>query len=235
MSQIPIKKGKFSPQEIAQELRVNLQDNQVLSNQKQPSRRWLSKWLFLIIVAFLIIISSGLNYYFLISQKHAFADLIPENALAHVLVNQTDIYPQVAPFNQVLKERSFFGQEVINRLGYYFNQAELSFSQEIQPLFKDQMIFILLPSNSETNLPFLVVLEKNQGLAEISQILDKLRPELNKDFNLSSQNYRQIEIVKLEPLNQYSIQYFYAQVENHLIITNSQEELSKILDSIINS
>jgi len=222
MSQIPItKKDKFSPQEIAKGLEISPRGEQAKRELQQPSR----KWLFLSLVIFLIIIGSGLNYYFSISQKHAFADLIPENALAHLLINQIDIYPQVVPFSQ----------EMINKFNQYFDQAGLSFSQDIQSLFKNQAIFILLPSNSETALPFLVILEKNQGLAKTSQILDKLKPELNKDFNLSSQNYRQIEVIILKSIDSSLNQYFYAQAEKYFIITNSQEELNKILDFIINS
>ncbi|MBU1291955.1 DUF3352 domain-containing protein [Patescibacteria group bacterium] len=222
MSQIPITK-------IAKDSNIDLRKSQTGGESKQSSKKWLFLSLFLI----LIVVASGLNYWFLVSQRQSFADLIPKDATAYAIINQVDIYPQVSSLIQSLGEKSFFGQEAINRLNQYFNQAELSFSSDILPLFKSQAALITLPANNNTDLPFLIVLKKKGGLAEISQFLDKIKPEMNKDFNISIEDYRQISITLLSPILDSSVQYSYALIENYLIISNSQESLQEIIDSII--
>jgi hypothetical protein len=231
MFQIPIRKNNLSTEQAAGNLKVDLRDSKQEGKQKQS----LKSWLFLGIFLALIIVFSGINYWFSVSQKEPFADLIPQEVVVYSLINLADFYPQIFPFKQYLQERNFFGQGAINKLNDYFNQAQLSFVEDIQPLFKDQAVFILLPANSETPLPFLVIFERKGSLVRISQILDKIEPELNKDFNLSSQDYRQIEITMLNPLFSSFSQCFYASIENYFIISNSQESLKKTIDSIIDN
>ena len=212
MSQIPITK-------IAKDSNIDLRKQQVRGTPKQPSK----KWLFLSAILFLIVVFLGINYWFLFSQERPFNDLIPDNAIATAIINQADVYPQV----------SFFGQQVINKLNQYLNQAELNFSGDILPLFKSQSALIVLPANSDTKLPFLVILKKRVSLAEISQILDKIKPEMNKDFNVSVKDYRQIRMTLFSSLTDSSPKYFYALIEDYLVISNSQESIQEIIDSVI--
>jgi len=228
MPKIPIqvKKGD-SADEVAEEMKVDLR-NDSGTEQKQPSR----KWLFLGIGLFLIIVFSILGYWFFSSQKMPFADLVPEEAIVFGLINQPELYPQIASLGQFLEENNFYGPGAINKLNDYFIQAQLSFQEDIQPLFKPEMAFILLPANSETSFPFALLLEKKSSTAQISQILDKIEPKLKEDYNLSSQTYRQIEITVLRPLS-LAINCLYGQIDDYFIISNSQELLEKTIDLII--
>jgi len=228
MPKIPIqvKKGD-SADEVAEEMKVDLR-NDSGTEQKQPSR----KWLFLGIGLFLIIVFSILGYWFFSSQKMPFADLVPEEAIVFGLINQPELYPQIASLGQFLEENNFYGPGAINKLNDYFIQAQLSFQEDIQPLFKPEMAFILLPANSETSFPFTLLLEKKSSTAQISQILDKIEPKLKEDYNLSSQTYRQIEITVLRPLS-LAINCLYGQIGDYFIISNSQELLEKTIDLII--
>ena len=120
----------------------------------------------------------------------------------------------------------------MDKLNDYFIQSQLSFQEDIQPLFKPEMAFILLPGNSETSFPFILLLEKKASTAQISQILDKIEPKLREDYNFSSPIYRQIEITILRPLSS-TIFYLYSQIGDYFIISNSQESLEKMIDSVI--
>ena len=228
MSNIPIKikKGQ-STEKVTEEMKVDLR-NGLAEEQKQPSR----KWLFLSVGLFLIIVFSVLGYWFFSSQKMTFVDLVPEEAVIFGLINQQELYPQMAPLNQFLGENNFYGQGAINRLNDYFNQAQLSFQEDIQLLFKPEMAFILLPDNSETSFPFILLLEKKGSTAQISRILDRIEPKLREDYNFSSQIYRQIEITILRPLS-LTANYLYSQIGDYFIISNSQESLEKMIDFII--
>ena len=228
MPKIPIKvkKGQ-SAEKVAEELKVDLREKSEIE-QKQSSR----KWLFLGFGLFLIIVFLVLGWWFFSCQKMAFVDLIPEEAVVFSLINQQELYPQMSPFKQFLSENNFYGQGAIDRLNDYFIQAQLSFREDIQPLFKQEMAFVLLPADSETSFPFILLLEKRVSSAQISQVLSKIEPKLQEDYNLSSQIYRQIEITILRPLSS-TIIYLYSQIGDYFIISNSQECLEKIIDFII--
>jgi len=223
---IKVKKGQ-STEKVTEEMKVDLR-NGLAAEQKQPSR----KWLFLGIGLFLIIVFSILGYWFFSSQKMPLADLVPEEAVMFGLINQSELYPQMAPLSQFLGENNFYGQGAINKLNDYFNQAQLSFQEDIQSLFKSEMAFILLPGNSETSFPFILLLEKKGSTAQISQILDKIKPKLREDYNFSSLIYRQIEITVLRSLS-LTTNYLYNQIGDYFIISNSQESSEKMIDSII--
>jgi len=231
MSKIPIKvkKGKLAADKIADELKVDLR-NGLAKEQKQPRS---TAGLFLSIFLGLVILGLSAYCFFLYSQKIAFSDLVPEEAIVFSLINQQELYPQILPFSQFLREKNFYGQEAINKLNNYFNQAQLNFQEDIQPLFKKQIAFILLPANTETALPFILLLKKNSSTAQIGQILDKIELKLKQDYNFSSQVYRQIEITVLKPLFSSANGYVYGQVDNYFIISNSQKSLEKAIDSII--
>ncbi len=229
MPKIPIKimKGQ-SAEKVADELKVDLRNNSVQPKQKQPSK----KWLFLGIPG-LIIVVLLVSWLIFSQEEMPFAGLIPQEAVIFSLIDQTGFYQQTAPFSQFLKDSNFYGQSVIDKLSNYLTEANLNFAKDIQPLFKKEMAFILLPANQEVKFPFILILEKEVSGSKISQILEKIEPKLKQDYNFSSQTYRQIRITILEPLTDSS-NYLYGQMENYFVISNCQNSLEKIINSIIN-
>ena len=233
MTKIQIKKGKLSADKITDELKVDLRNNSE-KKPKQPS----SKWLFLSIFLILVIIGLSVGLFFSIQKELAFTDLVPEQAVVFSLIDQPDLYEQISPFYQLLRENGFYDQGAISKIGDYLNQAELNLKEDIQLLFKKQAAFVLMPANSETPFPFLLLFEKQASLDNINHLLFQIEPVLKKDYNFSSQIYRQIEITVLKPLFPPSIGkpdlYAYSQIEGYFIISNSQESLRIIIDSVIN-
>ena len=219
MSKIPIKvkKGKLAADKIADELKVDLR-NGLVKEQKQPSRKWLFLGTLVLIIVILFI-----GWLCFGQEKIPFTDLVPEEAVVFSLINQPELYPRISSFNQ----------SAINKLNDYFNQAQLNFQEDIQPLFKKQIAFILLPANNGTAFPFVLLLEKNSSKAQISHILSKIETKLKQDYNFSSQAYRQVEITILKPISSSSAVYTYSQVDSYFIISNSQKSLEKIIDFII--
>ena len=227
MPKIPIKiKKSRSTRPVAEELKVDLR-NGLKSEQKQPSRKWLFLGTSGLIIASLLI-----SWLIFSREEMPFVDLVPREAVVFSLIKQTDFYQQVSPFAQFLEDSNFYGRALINKFNNYLAGANLSFSEEVQPLFKEKMAFVLLPADREVNFPFVLILEKDASEAEISQILGRFEPELKKDYNFSLTNYRQIRITVLEPLTN-STNYFYSQIEDYFIISNYQASLETIIDSII--
>jgi len=227
---IKIKKGNFPAEQIADELKVDLRNNQVIE-QKQPLR----KWLFLGGLLLTVIICLCLSWWFFSSQKMAWADLLPPEAVVFSLIDQEAFYEQISSSPQLLE--NFYIQRAINQIGGYLNQAELNFKEDIQPLFKKQVVFILMPVNNETSFPFILLFETKASTDKISQTLDKIEPNLKEDYNFSSQIYRQIKLTILESLSPWPVAltnlYAYTQIENYFMISNSQEILMRFIDSVI--
>lgn len=236
MVKIQIKKSSLNRQ-VSDDLKVNLREEPKEEQKKQPCFTEKRKWLFFSAFLFLVVIVLIVSLWFSSFQKMAFADLIPENAVAFGLINQQKLYPQISPFSQFLYENNFYGQKAINKLSEYFNQAGLDFKENIQPFFKKQSVFILMPANSETYFPFIVILEGKIPLNDFIQVLSRIEQELKKDYNSSSYIYRQIKTTILTPLFSASSglpnMYAYAQIENYFILSNSQESIEKIIDLII--
>lgn len=239
MFQIPInKKRKLSFRKISEDLKVNLRGNKPGDGLKEKSKQPSRKWLFLSVILFGLIIILSFNYYTLSSQKKfsdGSLDYFFEKAVVYTIVNHIQLYPQVALFNQVLRDNNLINQEVINRFNQYLSQTRLNFTDNIKTLFKDKSALMILPANSDTSFPFLIVLERKENLAKISQILDIIESEMNKDFSISTYNYRQTKVTMFSSLSVTYTQFLYTQIEKYLIVSNSKESLEKAIDIIINS
>ncbi|MFH0907016.1 MAG: DUF3352 domain-containing protein [bacterium] len=124
----------------------------------------------------------------------------------------------------------------MSKISNYLSNVGLSFEKDIQPIFKQQIAFVLLPSNSDTAFPFVFLFEKKDSSVKISQFSDKIESELKNDFNFSSKTYRQIKTIILNPIS-YSISspnlYTYAEIEDYFVISNSLETLQTIISNII--
>lgn len=229
---IKIKNGKHSLDQVADNLKVDLREDLSIKKE-QPFKRWLFLFVLLLLGG---VIFAGIQALFF-SNKIAFSHLIPKEAVIFGLIDQTSLYNQTVPFHGFLQENNFYGQDAISKMGDYFKQADLAIQNDIYTLFKKQAAFILMPSNSETPLPFVVIFEKNQPLSKIEQVLSKIEPNLKKDYNFSTENYRQIKMTILKPISfvstTLSTLYAYAQIDNYFIICNSQQTMEAFIDSII--
>ena len=229
---IKIKKGKHSPDQIADNLKIDLNEK-LEKNKKQPFRRWL------FLIAFLLLgglIFTGIQVFFF-SNKIAFSHLIPEETVIFSLIDQESLYNQTASFYEFLQENNFYGQNAISKINGYFNQADLDLKDDINPLFKKQAAFVLMTSVDETSFPFAIILEKNQSSSKIEQILSKIEPNLKEDYNFSTEDYRQIKTTILKPIFSAASGmpdlYVYAQIEEYFIICNSKQIIKAFTDLII--
>jgi len=229
---IKIKKGECPPNQIADNLKVDLRED-LNAKKRQPFKRWL----FLFIALFLLVLIFTVCQNTFFSDKTSFNRLIPKEAVVFGLIDQASLYNQTAPFYGLLRENNFYGQNALSKIGGYFNQANLDIQNDFQPLFKQEAAFILMPSNSETSFPFAVIFKKNQPSSEVERILSKIEPKLKEDYNFSTEKYRQIKTTFLRPISFISDGlpdlYAYAQIDGYFIISNSKQTIEAFIDSII--
>ncbi len=223
MLKIPIKKlrKKSLVKKISDELRVDLRNNQSEPIQKQPSR----KGLFLIVLgglSIIIILFYAVSFFFF---KGDFDKIIPQERVIFSLIDQRSLYSQILPF-----------KDNLSQIDEFFIQIGLDFEKDIQPLFKKQAGFALLPSDLEVSFPFVLILKKNESKNEIKEVLGKLETGLKENCNYSSKTYRQTEMGFIQPVQSLSSltqSFVYALIEDYLIISNSQETVEKSIDKII--
>lgn len=229
MTRIKIKKGR--PDKVSEDLKVDLR------NQPREIKQPLNKWLFLSIFLIMVILVLSGSWYVFYFKKSSLIDLVPEQAVIYSLINQQAFYEHGSNLTQFLKQRNVYNKLAIDKISSYLNQANLSFEQDFGPLFEKEIAFVLMPANSETILPFLLIFEGKKPLRELKQTLDKIELEARNDYNLSFQTYRNNEITILEPLSSSLVSgsYVYAQIKNYFVISNSKQVLSIIIDLVINN
>jgi hypothetical protein len=178
----------------------------------------------------LLFAAALLGYFISLFKQDEFKKIVPENAVVFSLIDQNAFYGQIS---------SFDSGGILSQLKDFLSGNNLDLKKDIQPLFKDEAAFILLPSNSETAFPFVVILKEKKPLAGINNILEIVRPSLGKNWNIFSQIYRQVEIKTLKPVIPFSDNrprlYIFAQIEGYLVVGNSQEAAKTIIDSIMNN
>lgn len=232
MTKIVVKKGNISSREIAEEVKVDLR-SQPISEKKQPSKKWMFMGVILMVITFVgfFILS------FLAPQRSAFNDIVSDEAVVFSVIDQKALYDQASPLYSSITNNNLYIQPALIKLNNYLSQNDLGFKEDILPFFKKDIAFVIMPRNSETHFPFLVLLEKENSLGNMSRFLDKIEINLKEDYNLTYQIYRQIKIITLDPL--YSAQpsapkkYVYAQVEEYFILSNSQASMENVINNII--
>ena len=206
---------------VSDELRVNLRKN------KKKRKRSLSKKQ-LISVVFLFLTAIFLGYFISLFNGDEFGKIVPSNAVIFSLIDQNAFYKQVSFSNN--------GQ-ILAQLNSYLSQNNLDLEKDIQPLFENKAAFILLSFDSETTFPFAAILKKKKLPGGLDNILESLKPTLKKNWNIFPQIYRQVEVEVLRPVINFSSNlpdlYVFAQTRDYFIISNSEEAMKKIIDSIM--
>ena len=231
MPKVPVKiKKEDALESISEELKVNLRVRPVKSvltkketqNAAKPGLKLKRPGLLRGVIFVLIVVISVYlgNWLFSLSQKSPSVRLIPKENIALAIIDKDSVFKW--PFEQELKPA----------IEKYLGQTNLEFQKDIQPLLKNQLALALFPAEEKQASPFIVVLQKNTSLAQFNQILSRLEEEFKKDFNLSSESYRQANITNLKSLSSDS-NYYYSQIEDYLVIGNSLEWLKKTIDLII--
>lgn len=188
-------------------------------NQKQPRRKRLFL-VFLILVIFILLIKI---LFFSPQEEVSLNRLIPQQAAILSLIQERALVEEINyPFNQ----------ETLNKFNGYLSQADLDWSQDILPLFKKPVAFASFPQSDASQF-FVLLFQLEVSPDKIKAILKSLERVLKNDYQFSYQIYRQTKIVILKPLIPDSSLYYYSQIEDYLIISNSLEWIEKVIDLII--
>lgn len=204
----------------------SIQNDSALLNYKRKVR--FKVWFLLILI---IAESSFIVFFFLTQPVNPHQALIPTQTVSTIYFNQS----LLANLANSLKESQYnwppltsFNQD----LERFFSQADLKMG-ELQPLFEDQMVLILLTKTDEIPIRWLLVATKRVSENEFGSFLDQAEKKLKQNFNLIAEVYRQTDITTIKPLNQGYQNYYYAHLKNYFLLSNDAQALKETIDKAL--
>jgi len=237
MTQIPIKiksNSKTTQQEIKKALNLNqLLSAQAKSITKNRNKSWLNFSVGLILIMILIVLAA--NFFWSSSKSlSAYQKLTPKQAQAAIffkIYELKNLYPAVIPNEE---QNASFYQWLKNRILQFLADSGISAENDLLPLFQEQAAFFILPPDRNQKLSWLILAETKSNQDPKRQLVfNKIEQELKKDFGFNQTFYRQLKINIIYPLDQLERQYFYAQINNFVAVSNSQTTLENLIDRII--
>ncbi|OGZ35256.1 MAG: hypothetical protein A3A94_01505 [Candidatus Portnoybacteria bacterium RIFCSPLOWO2_01_FULL_43_11] len=231
---IKIKKDNSLKEKVSDELKVDLRKSNE-SGIKAPGLPPLFKktagWVLLVLIGAALFY--GVNRFLNPAENSSLIKIIPKSASAFVIIDQKSLFDQILPFHQEFLEQSSFYQWSTKEFEKRLNQAGLDFPKDIQPLLKNQVGLALFPQKDKEPFPFVLILQREATSAQTNRILEQIEKELEKDFHTSYQTYRQNKIINLKSLSSQAKNYYYSQIEDYFLISNSPGLLEKTIDLII--
>lgn len=205
---------------------LNLASGKTAGTPKKQRRFYV--WFLLL----LILLEAGIIIYAFFSRPTLpYKNLIPDNAAATIYFNQTS----AAGLIKSLKDAQFVWpafDDAQKSLSAFYSRAGLNLN-ELLMAFENQIAVVLLPE-TEGNLPrWLVLAAAKTDRAGLETKIQNAENVLKQNFNLSSEVYRQIEIIEIKPLEQNRTTLYFAQVKNYFFLTNNQDLLKDTIDKAV--
>jgi len=229
---------KDDSQANQQDIKKALNLNQVLAQAKQPKNKKKLR-LISVFLAILILILAGFMAGFFLFRPQGFSQyqkLIPEQAKA-VIFLKTDQLKNLTPgiWSDFEQDSSYF-QWLKDRISQFSADAQIIPENDIIPLFKEEVAFIVLSSASSANQKpnWAILAEIRQGQDSQKQItFEKVEQVLRRDFGLDELFYRQTKINQVYSLNQPEQAWYYTQVNNFIIVSGDLVSIQSLVDKII--
>jgi len=234
---IPIKVKK--KHNLDKQLREQVQAELKERFNSEGSKLKKDKRFLLLALVVLIGIAISIVWFFLSFQKPLFDDLAPAQAVVFAVVNQKTLYEQTAPFHGFLKDNNPYIYSALAKIDNYLEEADIDFKENIQPFFEEKAGFVLMPANIDTSVPFVLLFKKKFSFDKnlFNQSFFKFEQVLKKDYSLSFSDYRQVKLsifdfLKVARPEAVEI-YVYVEIEDYVLISNSQEAIKSIIDLIV--
>lgn len=195
------------------------------STTTRPARRIrFYVWLLLL----LVLVESGMIVFFFLTKTAApYQSLMPtesvsviyfnQSSLANLIESQSD-WPPLAYFKQIIEGFS--------------DKAGLKIV-ELQPLFMEKMVLVLLPEPDKASPQWLLLATQKITDAEFEANLEKAQKNLKQNFNLISEVYRQNTIITIKPLNQDYNNLYFTRLKNLFLLSNDVQTIKNTIDKAL--
>jgi len=234
-NEIPIKiktESQISQQDIKKALNLNRVPMENAKNNKQKTRRF---WPILSLIFLLIALGLSAKLFFFNHQAFSgYQKIIPEDAKVAILLKLSQIEslgPTLAP---ELEQNSQLYRWLKDKIDQFLKDSGVSLQQDLVPIFNEDALFLMLPSASNNQANWAIVAQlKNTQDQQDKRVLTKIESGLRRDFSLNQIIYRQTTINSVYSFNQINQPYYYAQVNNFIIVGNNLVSFQQMVDRII--
>ncbi|MFH0852330.1 MAG: hypothetical protein V1845_01870 [bacterium] len=237
--QIPIKintNAKQSQQDIKKALNLN----QVISDHEQAIRPKPKKRFWPILAALLFFIAAALAFkIFWLDRQNQFLQLsrlVPETSQASMVVRLADVASAAKPLAYQVGKGEWY-EWLSGRTIQFLKDSNISAQKDLLPLFNDQALVLLFaPVSGKNDVSWGLIAQIKQGQEPINQpLLVKMQDEIKNSFGLNQQLYRQIQINSAFSFKQMDRPYYWTQINNLVLISNSLPAMQKMVDKVISN
>lgn len=227
---IPIKIGDNS-QVNHHDIKKALNLNQVLSQASSKMKNKGKPWMILSLILTLALAALVFAFFWSAPKNFSlYQNLIPPETkiTAFLKIDQLEnISSLVLP--ELEKDSSFYRWLKERTLGFLRDSGVSG--QEIASLLEKDIVFLVLPS--EENLNWLIIGKLKPASSEKQILFGKIEYGLRQDFGLDQSFYRQIKINSVYSFGKTDRPYYYAEVNNFIIIGNSLDSVRDLIGKII--
>ncbi|MFH1460842.1 MAG: hypothetical protein ABIF84_00230 [Patescibacteria group bacterium] len=111
-------------------------------------------------------------------------------------------------------------------------KAKIESAETILSLFQDQAALVLLPASGQ-HLNWMVFASIKVSGDQFNEAKSKTERAVKQNFNITNENYRQIQITKIQNLDQGPTSLYYTKVNDYFMVTNDLDYLKEAIDLAI--
>lgn len=205
-------------------LNLNGQSNNKPS--KNPLKKYI--WLLLVLIATEALVIAAI---YLKQPSSPYLKLFPSGLIATSYFNHS----QISSLFKSLKERGY-NLSLFNWTESEFKdllgKAKVESTDTILSLFQDQAALVLLPASGQ-NLNWMIFASIKVSSDQFNEAKNKTERAIKQNFNITNENYRQIQITKVQNLDQSPNSLYYTRVNDYFIATNNLDRLKEAINSAI--
>jgi len=227
MLPINIKINRLGENETSSESPNVLNLNSQPNNQpKNPLKKYI--WLLLVLLAGEALLIGAIYFK---QPSSPYLKFFPSDIIATSYFNHSQIsnlFKSLKSEGYNLSVFSWTENEFKNLL----DKTKIGSTDTILNLFQDQTALILLPANNQ-NLNWMIFASIKVSSNQFNEAKDKNERAIKQNFNITNENYRQIQITRIQNLDQGSNSLYYVNVNNYFIATNDLNHLKESIDLAI--
>jgi len=193
---------------------------------KNPLKKYIWLLLFLLTAEALVIAA----IYFK-QPSSPYLKLFPSGLIATSYFNHS----QISSLFKSLKEQGY-NLSLFNWTESGFKdllaKAKIESPDIILSLFQDQAALVLLPANGQ-RLSWMIFTSVKVSSDQFNETKSKTERAIKQNFNVTDENYRQIQITKIQNLDQSPGSLYYAKVNDYFMAANDLDRLKNSIDSAI--
>jgi len=193
---------------------------------KNPLKKYI--WLLLVLLATEALVIAAIYFK---QPSSPYLKLFPNGLIATSYFNHS----QISNLFKTLKEQGYnlsLFNWTENEFKNLLAKAKIESPAIILSLFQNQVALVLLPASGQ-HLNWMIFASTKVNGDQFNEAKDKIERAIKQNFNIINENYRQIQITKIQNLDQGPNSLYYAKVNNYFIATNDLDHLKEAIDSAI--